>query len=1104
MVRRHLSRAALAAAALASIPTFSHAQTNGTWTADASLSWNNASAWLGSIPGSGGTATFNMMNNLSFARTVTQDVANVSLSRLFINSAIPWTIQSSPGTNTFTLTGAGEINITSAQNTYTNLSTGHLIDVPIAGSVGLNKTGTGIVTLNQTNTFSGSIQINGGTIRMTAPGDAIFGNVNNGITMNGGGIRVASGSGWTSPSTRTINLTGSGFVDTLSGSGTINGAINGSGAFSKLSANTLTLTAACGYSGATTIAGGTLSMNGNGAIASSSSILANGTLVLDSSSTNNSNRISNSAPITFGGGGITITGNGGASPTNEVVGAITLNGGVTFFSISPGGGANTSLAAPSITRQNRGVAFFRGANFGDAAGAGVANTTFTVAPLTIGGGGAPGSTNISVIPWAWGGRVNTVTPNGGQNGLCTYGPNGVRVLDFATEYVLSVASLTTATDNLRLSAAEVLASPLSINGLVMEQFGSISGAGTLTIGSGAIVNLGSGNTISCPINFGNTEGVIMNPATSGTFSGIISGTQGVTFSGSGTNQYRFGNNNNYSGVTTILQSRMVISASVPNNANSPFGNSTSDIVIAPGAGATASLWSELASTLTISRNIVAAGASSGTASLGTSRVNDSMALVVNGGITLDGQRLLLECDANPAMVLNGNITGTGSLSDSFSSNQVLNGNNTFSGGIEVQTGGYVAGSDTAFGTGTIYIAGNGGSLSATGSARTLANNMVVSNNFTVAGSVGFKLTGNVDLNGGTFTQTINNSADTEWAGAVSNGGLVKAGTGRLVLSGNNTYTGVTQINSGILEIRSAGALGTVQNNTVVPSGMQLALSNNALSGEPVNVTGDGPSSTGSIRSLSGNNSLGTITLGSNTTIAVDSGTLTTGQINSTFNVTKIGAGALRAARYRVNTLTVSAGTAGVAAGRSTSNTSVVNTLTIGANRVDMADNDFVIDYTGSTPFTTVQTQITSGYAGGAWTGAGINSSSAAASPTSDKTAIAFAEATALFTTFPASFSGVTVDNTSILFRYTYSGDATMNGTVDSSDFNLLASNFGGSGKQWVTGDFTFDGLTNSSDFNALAGNFGKTLASGPGASVPEPALTGLAALAAMFMARRRR
>jgi glucose/arabinose dehydrogenase len=62
------------------------------------------------------------------------------------------------------------------------------------------------------------------------------------------------------------------------------------------------------------------------------------------------------------------------------------------------------------------------------------------------------------------------------------------------------------------------------------------------------------------------------------------------------------------------------------------------------------------------------------------------------------------------------------------------------------------------------------------------------------------------------------------------------------------------------------------------------------------------------------------------------------------------------------------------------------------------------------------------------------------------------------------------------------GDANLDGSVNGSDFALLAGNFGRTGRAWGEGDFNDDGSVNGTDFALLAGNFGRNLA-GAGASV---------------------
>jgi hypothetical protein len=78
----------------------------------------------------------------------------------------------------------------------------------------------------------------------------------------------------------------------------------------------------------------------------------------------------------------------------------------------------------------------------------------------------------------------------------------------------------------------------------------------------------------------------------------------------------------------------------------------------------------------------------------------------------------------------------------------------------------------------------------------------------------------------------------------------------------------------------------------------------------------------------------------------------------------------------------------------------------------------------------------------------------------------------------------------VLIRYTLSGDANLDGTVDTIDFNLLAASFGAPGKSWVNGDFNHDCSVDTTDFNLLASNFSQTMSAAvarPGSAIiPEP------------------
>jgi len=244
-------------------------------------------------------------------------------------------------------------------------------------------------------------------------------------------------------------------------------------------------------------------------------------------------------------------------------------------------------------------------------------------------------------------------------------------------------------------------------------------------------------------------------------------------------------------------------------------------------------------------------------------------------------------------------------------------------------------------------------------------------------------------------------------------------------------------------------------------------------------------------------------------------------ITNNRNVTKAGGGTLVVKNVRTSgslsttgALTVSGGTLRVAANGTDTGVSNVSTLSIAGvtdawtARVDLNNNSLVVDYTGSSPLATVMNQLKAGYNGGAWGGNGVDSSSAAAAaPTSQRTGLGYGEASLLVGPTGGSWKGQTVDGTAVLVTYTLYGDANLDKTVDTVDFNLLASNFGLTGKQWTDGDANYDGTVDTVDFNLLAANFAQVLpadAASLGALVPEPSSIALLAAAAPLLRRRRR
>jgi hypothetical protein len=136
------------------------------------------------------------------------------------------------------------------------------------------------------------------------------------------------------------------------------------------------------------------------------------------------------------------------------------------------------------------------------------------------------------------------------------------------------------------------------------------------------------------------------------------------------------------------------------------------------------------------------------------------------------------------------------------------------------------------------------------------------------------------------------------------------------------------------------------------------------------------------------------------------------------------------------------------------------------SRLDVRDNALVIR--AGDP-AAVRSAITSAFNHGAWNGFGIASTAAAAADPS--TAIGYASNALLNKT---SFAGVTgLTSSDVLVKFTYAGDANLDGQVDIGDLGLLSGNWQQSGKDWFGGDFTYEGIVDIADLGALAGSWQK-------------------------------
>ena len=132
-------------------------------------------------------------------------------------------------------------------------------------------------------------------------------------------------------------------------------------------------------------------------------------------------------------------------------------------------------------------------------------------------------------------------------------------------------------------------------------------------------------------------------------------------------------------------------------------------------------------------------------------------------------------------------------------------------GFTLNAGSAEVAGNNVLGSGSLTI--NGGTLNARGVSRTFSNNAAIGGNFTLGGASqganAITLSGTADLAGGTRTITVDATGNAVMSGIVSNGGLVKSGSGRLDLTNaSNSYAGTTTIQNGTLLVTSTGALGT--------------------------------------------------------------------------------------------------------------------------------------------------------------------------------------------------------------------------------------------------------------------------------------------------------
>jgi fibronectin-binding autotransporter adhesin len=400
-------------------------------------------------------------------------------------------------------------------------------------------------------------------------------------------------------------------------------------------------------------------------------------------------------------------------------------------------------------------------------------------------------------------------------------------------------------------------------------------APTMTTVAGGTTTLGTTATI-------NNGGLLLTVSSAGTttLGGVISGAGGLTKSGAGA--LTISGANLFSGPVTLSAGTL--------NINTATAIGSGSFTINGGI-----IDNTTANPIALSNN--------NTQFWGTSfTFTGTRALDMGAGaVTLTASPITMTINgasnAVGLLTINGAIGETGgarALTKAGTRVLTLSGNNTFSGGLTLSAGTLNLNNAGALGTGTFTI--GGGTIDNTAGA---SGALITLNSYprTITASFAFTGTRPLDLGAGavtlngTPTITVNGTTPNCTlfvGGAIGETGgartLTKAGAGALILENSGSYTGLTTVSAGVLQIRNATSLGTTAAGTSVTSGAALELKDATgitVGAEALTLNGTGIATNGALRNIQGKNFWGgTVTLGLATTIKSSADTLILNAANS--------------------------------------------------------------------------------------------------------------------------------------------------------------------------------------------------------------------------------
>jgi autotransporter-associated beta strand protein len=707
-----------------------------------------------------------------------------------------------------------------------------IVDAVLSGTVtannnaltvrGNNNDNNGRLVLSGNNTFTGNT-----TIGLASQAHNVVLNLQHsnalgatgtghGVVFTGNGASTLELQGGISVGNEPLSLTGGGYMNygvlrNVSGNNSWAGAITLAGVTRINSdSDTLTLNSGTAISGAQALYVGGL---GNTTISSAIGIGA-GTLTKD------------------GAGTLTLSG------ANTLTGATTVNGGTLVLDYSTQN--NTKLADGAALNLYKGTLTLNGGSHTDL----VASTTLNSGAFVVNRSSGTSVLRMnaitrtigSTIDFAAGNIADTDTSNyqgilgiSGSSGYATVGSNTWAVSATAAADTLitglpdsgyvsnSLLDLGTATSNCNVSVYDTfVVNNFTINSIRFNETAqrTLTLCGTLTVTSGGILNTATvganTNTITGATLTSTTDLKIHQYNTSAPLRIDSPITIALTKSGPGT---------------------LILGGFIANSGNVVVNGGELDLDKAASQAIAGT------ATLTINQNGIVKYTNSNGDQIGTGAIaiNEAGQLDFNGASDSLGGALTINstgASGNTTPLKNSGSGGNLTWGSSWSITPLTGYRTLIDSGTGTNTlGGIVY--FTAAGSGWAQISGN---LSLSNASR----------DFSVP-------------DGDAFNDMV---VDATIVGGGASGALSKSGVGRLVLSGNNSYDGLTTVNGGFLTISNAAALGAsggsvAVNGTTVNAGFTLELLGGITVGaEALSLNSTGLGTYGALRNVSGNNSWG--------------------------------------------------------------------------------------------------------------------------------------------------------------------------------------------------------------------------------------------------------